>query len=70
MYYEVVAQMAKERGISIKSLENAANLGNGTIGKWKTQKPKLGNLEKVADVLGVSVVDIITKCNDTEGPEA
>ena len=62
MYYEVISQMAKERGISIKALEEAAGLGNGAIGKWRTLKPNLGNLEKVADCLGVSVVDIINKC--------
>lgn len=67
MYYEVIAEMAKERGISIKSLEEAAGIGNGTIGKWRTLKPNLGNLEKVANVLGVNVVDIISKCNDTDG---
>lgn len=64
MYYEVIAQMAKERGISIKALEEAAGLGNGAIGKWRTLKPNLGNLEKVADCLGVSVVDIIKKSEE------
>lgn len=59
MYYEVIARMAKERDISIKALEEAAGLGNGSIGKWRTLKPNLGNLEKVANYLGVSVVDII-----------
>lgn len=59
MYYEVISQMAKERGISIKALEEAAGLGNGAIGKWRTLKPNIGNLEKVANCLGVSVIDII-----------
>lgn len=64
MYYEVIAQMAKERGISVKALEEAAGLGNGSIGKWRTLKPNIGNLEKVADCLGVSVVDIIKKSEE------
>ena len=59
MYYETIYRLAKERGISIKALEEATGLGNGTIGKWKNLKPNLGNLEKVAAHLGVSVVDII-----------
>lgn len=59
MYYETIYRLAKERGISIKALEEAAGLGNGAIGKWRTLKPNLGNLEKVANVLGVSVIDII-----------
>lgn len=69
MYYEVIAQMAKERGISIKALEEAAGLGNGAIGKWRTLKPNLGNLEKVADCLGVGVVDIINKCEKSSKSE-
>ena len=66
MYYEVIAQMAKERGISIKSLEEAAGLGNGAIGKWRTLKPNIGNLEKVAKVLNVKVIDIV-KASETAG---
>lgn len=59
MYYEVVAKLAEEKGISIKALEQMAGLGNGTVGKWKTNKPNIGNLEKVAAVLEVKVADII-----------
>lgn len=66
MYYEVIAQMAKERGISIKSLEEAAGLGNGAIGKWRTLKPNIGNLEKVAKVLNVKVIDIV-KASEATG---
>lgn len=67
MYYETIYRLAKERGISIKALEEATGLGNGTIGKWKTLKPNLGNLEKVATYLGVSVVDIIKESEEKSG---
>lgn len=59
MYYKVIANLAQERNISIKALEKAAGLGNGTVGKWRTMKPNVGNLEKIAEVLGVDVADII-----------
>lgn len=67
MYYETIYRLAKERGISVKALEEATGLGNGTIGKWKTLKPNLGNLEKVAAYLGVSVVDIIKESEEKSG---
>ena len=70
MYYDVVAKLAKERGISIKALEEEAELGNGTISKWRFTKPNIGNLEKVAKVLEVSVVDIIKACEATGEAEA
>ncbi len=66
MYYEVIYKMAKERGISIKSLEEAAGLGNGAIGKWRTLKPNMASLEKVAKVLGVKVIDIVSASEATE----
>lgn len=59
MYYETIARLCKERGISIKALEVATGLGNGTVGKWRTMKPNLGSLEKIANYLEVSVIDII-----------
>lgn len=62
MYYDVVAKLANEKGISIKALEKEAGLGNGTISKWRFIKPNIGNLEKVARCLGVSAVDIINAC--------
>ncbi len=66
MYYDVVAKLAKEKGISIKALEEEAELGNGTISKWRVTKPNIGNLEKVAKCLGVSVVDIIKACESND----
>ena len=62
MYYEVVSRLIYERGMTIAEVERKAELGNGLISKWKTLKPKIGNLEKVAKVLGVSVVDIVKEC--------
>ena len=51
--------MCKERGITIKQLERDAELGEGTIKKWSDFNPRLENVVKVADVLGVSVDDLI-----------
>lgn len=66
MYYETIARLAKKRGVSIKAIEQATGLGNGTIGKWRSLKPNIGNLEKVANFLEVSVVDIIKACEESD----
>lgn len=51
--YENVEAIAKEKGIAITALEEKAKLGRGTIGKWRTSKPVIDNIKKVADVLEV-----------------
>jgi len=66
VYYETIARLAKKRGVSIKAIEQATGLGNGTIGKWKSLKPKIGNLEKVANFLEVSVVDIVKESESSD----
>ncbi len=53
--YERVRETAKEQGMSLKKLESKAKLGDGAIYKWKTYTPRYSNIQKVADVLGVSV---------------
>lgn len=62
MYYEVVSRLIREKGLTIAEVERMAGLGNGIISKWKTLKPKIGNLEKVASVLGISVTEIVKEC--------
>ena len=54
--YERVAQIAAKRGLSISKVEKMAGIGNGTIGKWRTNRnTKINTLEKVAKALDVSV---------------
>lgn len=50
--YERIKQCARERKVSITNLEKELKLGNGTIGKWKTSRPSLPRLQKVADYFG------------------
>lgn len=59
--YKTIEDMARKRGMSIKSLEEKAGLGNGTIGAWKTCSPKLDSLEKVASILDVKVETLIRR---------
>lgn len=56
---EKVKKLACERGMSICSLEEKANVGNGTIARWDKSKPNLSTLEKIAKVLDVSVEELL-----------
>lgn len=47
--------LLRERKMSKRKLERDSGLGVGTIAKWKTINPTNQNLQKVANVLGVSV---------------
>ena len=59
--YNKIRAIAKEKGISIPKLEKKAGLGNGAISKWNKSKPLVENLKKVADVLGVSIEELLTE---------
>ena len=57
--YEKIKSIAEDKSISIPKLEEKVGLGNGAIGKWQTSTPKVDNLKKVADALGVSIEELI-----------
>lgn len=50
-----IKEICNARNISIRSVENACGLSNGSIGKWDTHSPKVESLSKVANYLGVTV---------------
>lgn len=52
---EKIHLLAKEKGISIPTLERKAGLGKSTISKWDKSSPTIEKLQAVADVLGVPV---------------
>lgn len=53
--FERIKKLAKERGYSLTKLNDQAGLGTNSIYHWKTKTPGTDNLQKVADVLHVSV---------------
>lgn len=60
MIYDNILKYAKEKGMSIQSIEKACNLSNGLISKWRdNNNPKLDNLRRVADCLEVSIEQLI-----------
>ena len=55
MIYNKIKEEATRKGMSISALAQAAGLGNGVIGGWKSSSPTLDKLKKVAGILGVSI---------------
>lgn len=53
--------LMKAKGYTYSSLERAADLGNGVARGWKDRNPSLNNLIKVADLLGCSLDDLISR---------
>lgn len=64
MLYENIKQHAKKKGMTITELENRAGLSRGHISKWKKNVPKIDSLQKVADVLGVTVNTLLKERKD------
>lgn len=60
MIYERVKAECEKQNMSIYELEKLAGIGNGTIGRWaKGVTPNVAILQKVADVLKVSVTSLL-----------
>lgn len=59
MVYDKIVEICRERNISITKVEDMAELGHGTIGKWKNVDPQIGNIRKVANALEVPISVIL-----------
>lgn len=58
---EYIRELARAKGLSIAQLEVQAGVANGTIGGWKTSKPFVDTLSKVAKVLECQIEDLLIK---------
>ena len=59
MLVENIRREAEKKGISIYKLEVAADLSNGLIATWDKHYPRVDRLKAVADVLGVTVDELL-----------
>lgn len=59
MLFDKISALCEERGISIAKLEREADLGNATVRRWKGSDPSASKLKRVADVLGVTVDELL-----------
>lgn len=65
--FENIKVIATDRGWTVKKVAEKAGIGEATIYRWKTTNPSTKSLEKVANVLGVQVADLLsTKKDDAD----
>lgn len=59
--YEKVKALAEAKGFSIASLEKAAGLANGTIGKWRKsgKGATLNSIKAIAKTLNISIEELL-----------
>ena len=57
--FERIAELCKERGISISRLERELGFGNATIRKWHESSPSVDKVKKVADYFGVTIESLV-----------
>ena len=61
MIKDNIRKKAKEKNMSILTVEKKAGLANGTICKWAHHSPTLSTLYKVAEVLDTSVAELLAE---------
>ena len=54
-----ILEKCKERGITLAELERQAGLANRTIYKWNESVPSVDKVLAVANVLGVTVDELV-----------
>lgn len=59
MIYERIKAICAKKKISVSSVERATGLSNGSISKWIECTPKVDNLLKIANYLGVPLEELI-----------
>lgn len=59
MIFERISKLCEKSGMSIARLEKEAGLGNATVRGWKDSTPTVTNLKAVADVLGVTIDELM-----------
>lgn len=64
-----IRRLCRERGISIRRLEETIGIGNGIIARWETSAPSVTRVKAVADFFGVSIDDLLTVHDAEEEPE-
>ena len=57
--YKNIQNVCREKGMTINGLEMQLGFGRGSIYKWDEHTPSIARVKDVADVLGVTVDDLI-----------
>ena len=59
MIYRNIKAICDSKGIPISEVEKRATIGNGVLGGWSTSSPRADKRKAVADVLGVTVDELM-----------
>ena len=59
--FEKIEALCKERGMTIRKLEELAGIGNGVLGRLKTstKSPTLTTLEKISRFFEIDIKDLL-----------
>lgn len=66
--FELIKKLARKQGLTLAQLNDKAGLGKNSIYHWSNKTPSTDNLQKVADVLNVSV-DYLLGNTDNPSPD-
>lgn len=64
--YKRIKSICESRGISVRSIERKAGLGNGTIAGWCKCSPTIEKIKAVADALDCTVDELIREPDERE----
>lgn len=67
--YERIRDIAKSRGYSINRLEKELGFARSSINKFNKNIPSVDKLQQIADLLGVSLDDLMTGETPTDKKE-
>lgn len=56
-----IKKACRERGYTLKEIEEEAGLKRNSISWWKTCNPGIDGIVKIADVLGCSLDDLVVR---------
>lgn len=57
--YDNIQKRARDKGISINSIEKETGLSIGSLCKWNDVSPTVRNLKKVADILECTIDELL-----------
>ena len=66
--YETIRDIAKSKGYSVNRLEQELGFARSSINKFNKNKPSVDKLQKIAELLDVSVDYLMTGAEDKKEP--
>lgn len=61
--YEKIKELAKQKQVSIRQVEEKLGFGNGTLNRWRTVTPSADKVRDIADYFHVSVDYLLGRTN-------